>query len=329
MEASWEKWQASRGGESAWKPYPPNQIIVEVLLLKRTWNEKSERQDYYPNLMSFSGNLWVLNTDQIMAARAYGILKRIPDVPLEDIKDKSKGEPVAKTIAVAQVLWMIAQLILRWRHPKRPLPSTQLEIMTLAIAGSSLLTALLFWPKPQGIEAPIYIAADSNPSIEELLMISSLRTRSFFSIGSGEDVSFWVPENADWTPFLSRLLDEEAHGYKKWRLMAIGIGAAVFGGLHLFSWNLDFPTWQERLAWRICLGLTTGLPLYEVLLFYLIRPTARRAREGGFFRVSNRFLAVLYASARLFVCVEVVRSLAFQPPGTFVATFAAELPAYG
>jgi hypothetical protein len=47
------------------------------------------------------------------------------------------------------------------------------------------------------------------------------------------------------------------------------LGGTLFGALHCLAWNFHFPTPQEALAWRICSGLTTALPLASLPLIVI------------------------------------------------------------
>jgi hypothetical protein len=51
-----------------------------------------------------------------------------------------------------------------------------------------------------------------------------------------------------------------------------GIFCLIFGGIHCISWNFEFPSPQERLAWRICcVILTVSIPSSWLLTRLILR----------------------------------------------------------
>jgi hypothetical protein len=78
----------------------------------------------------------------------------IPDMPEEDIIDKSKANGFDKTVVCAQATWFIAQLLIRLGAK---LPISLLELSTAAHSLCALLIYLLWWQKPFGIEKPTVI----------------------------------------------------------------------------------------------------------------------------------------------------------------------------
>ncbi|KAF8217312.1 hypothetical protein K438DRAFT_1558960 [Mycena galopus ATCC 62051] len=60
--------------------------------------------------------------------------KAIQDVNTEDIMDKSKGDALSKSVALAQGLWFITQCV---AHVHQGLAVTQLEVATLGFAVAS------------------------------------------------------------------------------------------------------------------------------------------------------------------------------------------------
>jgi len=68
-----------------------------------------------------------------------------PAVSEEDIKDKSKGDGLTKTIAIVQLLWFAVQLIGRlikgWA-------ATELEVLTFATCIMTVVIHFYWWDKP-------------------------------------------------------------------------------------------------------------------------------------------------------------------------------------
>jgi hypothetical protein len=106
------------------------------------------------------------------------------------------------------------------------------------------------------------------------------------------------------------------------------LALTVFGGLHLLAWNQEFPTLVERRLWQASALVTIGVMPFAVLtlllsLFLTVLARIRRTKYEVLF--CYIFMAP-FVAARTFVLVEVIRSLAFQPPETFRTTWAANVP---
>lgn len=104
------------------------------------------------------------------------------------------------------------------------------------------------------------------------------------------------------------------------------IAGIVFGSIHCAAWNADFPTSAERVLWQVASVMTAGiLPLYFACFLADVH-----LRKLAFLRATLAVLefvfAMSYFLARLFLLVEVFRSLYFLPPSAFVATWSTEIP---
>jgi hypothetical protein len=277
---------------------------------------------FYEGVAVLSGNLWVLNSLQLFLARKFGIIKRLPRVSMEEIDDKNKGDAAVKTLALLEVAWLVMQLIVR--HIKH-LPSTQLEIMTLAFAGSTFVIYILLWYKPQDALVPMYLTADSDPTKEQLQDIAQRRSANTFGFQFSKGrAPFWIPDNS---------VHDSGHKYRDFYFdIGVGAGAVLFGSLHFLSWNQHFPNPTEHLVFRVCLCLCIGIPpLFLALTWTTIRITHLNLRWLFWYNVAVLLVAyillpLVYALARCYVVVEVFRTMAFLPARAFVSTFTAEVP---
>jgi hypothetical protein len=98
----------------------------------------------------------------------------------------------------------------------------------------------------------------------------------------------------------------------------------LFGGLHLFAWNLHFPSYAEQVLWRAS-ALTVAIAPTVCALLVLLESTWLH-RTDRFSKWSVTISAPLYLFARLFIVVESFRSLYFLPPRAFLSTWAANAP---
>jgi len=93
----------------------------------------------------------------------------MPDIDEDEISDKSKGDWVAKTIAVIQMVWFTIQLIARY---VKGWATTELEILTLSTIVMTVGMYYSWWDKPLDVrcQTKVYlkVAADSFFEAPEL-----------------------------------------------------------------------------------------------------------------------------------------------------------------
>ena len=72
----------------------------------------------------------------------------------EEIKDRSKGDGISKTVVVVQTGWFVLQCAMRavWL-----LPLTELEVLTLAHSALSFVIYACWWNKPLDVNCPVRI----------------------------------------------------------------------------------------------------------------------------------------------------------------------------
>lgn len=78
----------------------------------------------------------------------------IPDIPVEEIEDRSKADGLAKALLVWQVLWFCLNSGSRL---VQGLPLSLLEVSTIAHGVSTLITYAFWWAKPLNIKEPILV----------------------------------------------------------------------------------------------------------------------------------------------------------------------------
>src|SRR5271170_5758971 len=72
----------------------------------------------------------------------------------KEIQDRSKSDWLAKTIALLQTLWFVTQCIAR---SIENLPTTELEIVTLAYTAINVGMFIAWWDKPRNVDCPIRV----------------------------------------------------------------------------------------------------------------------------------------------------------------------------
>lgn len=77
-----------------------------------------------------------------------------PDISESVINDKSKGDFLTKSFVVLQTSWFGVQCVGRWFSR---LPTTQIEIVTVAFATLNVFIYLLWWDKPYNVNVAISV----------------------------------------------------------------------------------------------------------------------------------------------------------------------------
>ncbi|GJJ06818.1 hypothetical protein Clacol_001014 [Clathrus columnatus] len=233
-----------------------------------------------------------------------------------DILDKSKQDSLAKSFALAQTTWFGVQCIAR---RTRDLPLTQLELMTCAYAILSAAIYLFWWYKPFRVDLPIMVQSEIPHKGREkdtfklnLRDVTTLAKLLQGSVYDGIDFErrLRVPT------FYSGFFQDPGNDF--WNFFAEIATAAVFGGIHLFAWNYEFPTRTELWIWRVSALVIVGAPPVAFIPISIIStntiqiPSTRISLSKIFLPI----LVVLYIIARLLILVLAIVSLRKLPVGT-------------
>jgi len=268
-------------------------------------------ENWLANLVALCGDRWFLDANQLALARKLDIIEKLPQITEDEIGDLNKGDIFVKFLAVSQISWLCFQLVTR---VARKLPITQLEIVTLAFAVTSIITYALLYSRPKDVQTVRELDATKYPTPAEISQIAAVGPEYMFDLQ--RDIS--IPNSAGPT---TKENDFTA---------SVTAPLLLFGGLHLLAWNYEFPTPVEGILWQASAILTiAAFPFTDML--------ARIPSDHRFAppysalmieTIAGSMLVVLVA-ARLFILVEVVRSLAYQPSESFYTTWAANVPHMG
>ena len=83
----------------------------------------------------------------------------IPDIPVEEIRDRSKADGLAKALLVWQVLWFCVNSGIRLAQK---LPLSLLEVATIAHGLSTLITYGFWWEKPLNVKGTMLIGGQTK-----------------------------------------------------------------------------------------------------------------------------------------------------------------------
>jgi hypothetical protein len=223
------------------------------------------------------------------------ILRSIHD---RDISDKSKSDPLGKSIALLQTVWFAVQAIARIFQK---LPLTAIEVTTLAFVALNFLTYFFWWHKPVDVDYPIRIHFDRKELAQEsdnntfklnqeapAPTTSSLNTllRSILCPDHimGPVIPDRHPLDLDWTLRHKRvptfyggpwghsiITDPRSHSLTPAAVSMTSV-AVLFGSIHAgVGWHLHAPTMIELHIWRISSIIIFTVPFLLVVDCALVR----------------------------------------------------------
>lgn len=281
------------------------------------------------NLFVLQGDLWVLDAKQLLLARELGIIEQLPCMSEDELADRNKADQLVKVIAVLQIIWFLIQTITRLvRH----LGTSQLEILTLSFAVSTVFTYFLLLEKPKDVNTSVILSAARYPTKQELSRVAIAGPGCYLF----PRFDLWVPSNAVHATGTSQRADN----------VTLANGAAfsvlILGSIHCVAWDFVFPTLIEKVLWRASSIITaTAIPtMYFLggtasLVFWLFGKWLPRtfSYQSVWVTVIANSLACLFFfvffAARLFATVEALRSLAFLPSGAYSTTWPDDIPHIG
>ncbi|KAF5313032.1 hypothetical protein D9619_002375 [Psilocybe cf. subviscida] len=205
-----------------------------------------------------------------------------PMITSDEIKDRSKGDSLSKSIALGQTLWFLAQCVSR---PAQGLVTTELELVTLAFAALNGFMYFFWWYKPLDIavQVPVYLCnAKDDPEFDEyiaevegkkqqksshkLTFTSILEIVFIGPISRFRDMSD-ITTSSRGAVIISGATSVptyHAYGMSILRTSKAIISASLigifFGAIHVAGWNFAFQTTAERLCWRIASLIMLGVP---------------------------------------------------------------------
>jgi hypothetical protein len=221
-----------------------------------------------------------------------------PNITKDEIKDKSKTDVLAKVFSVFQVSHLLLSFIVR---RAQGLPSSQLEILTLAFAVCGVATYAAYWHKPKDVAVPFHLSISPNHAAQVHLRDHSDASAFSRLATSPSFDSFWkVATNHRLNhghEALYRVPNDNIPIYRSGRThtatFLLAFVSAVFGSLHAIAWDFDFPTVAEKTVWHVCTILSITLPPLGLLGIPLSQATHRQGSPRDFLYASVRVLREL------------------------------------
>ena len=216
--------------------------------------------------------------------------KMLPPVDSRLCKGRGKSDEIGKLFVIGQVSWFVLQCIGR---KASGLPVTLLEINTAVHVACAIGIYTLMWFKPQGATEPLMIDVSKCTACDHFIMENK---QDLVSLAQNVDASYHD--------------DFEGITLTYTTLISLGV---IYGALHLVAWDAHFPSYAERILWRVsALTIIVSSPMY--LLASLEWFFDSEGVSGGFQVLL--FLLVIFLP-RLYLVTEAFVSVRSLPVGAY------------
>ena len=218
----------------------------------------------------------------------------VPDIPLRDIKERSKSDRFAGVVTICQVIYFVA---VSFGRLGSGLPLSILEISTLAFVSCAILIEFFWWHKPLDLRSSTI--AVIQPEKEDAFASAFPKLQFHFP---DQDAA----EMIDLKFFFQRFLSDDNTKDRAFRAVWIG---SVFNGIHIGAWDYSFPTRTESLLWRIA----TVAACVTVALMWIATFV-----PGKWSAVAlSVFAAIFYCLCRMHIMAEVFCSFRSAPAALY------------
>ncbi|KAK7920068.1 hypothetical protein PG985_008090 [Apiospora marii] len=195
-----------------------------------------------------------------------------PEMTEDDIGERTKQDWFIKLLATLQFLQLALSLIVR---TSQGLDFSQLETITVGFAVCGVLIYLLYFSKPQGLQA---------------CFVTSVRL-------SGQDLLFQKTYDGFWDVLRNKRQADKTDrssptiveripndnipiSQNQWAhpgIFLLALTSALFGALHAIAWNFEFPTLPEKILWHVATIVSAASPVAGLLLI----PVAQLTVSSG------------------------------------------------
>ncbi|KAI9858556.1 MAG: hypothetical protein M1824_004292 [Vezdaea acicularis] len=214
-----------------------------------------------------------------------------PEISEDEIKDKSKQDLFAKIFAVFQILWLVLSIIVR---KFRGLAYSQLELITLVFAVCGVCIYFLYFYKPQNVERRIRIG-QKKESLKEASSRGGLQQTNSERDASSQSQKIKKTYDSLWDVLMnkSHSTSDSSHSplirvpndniplskshVAHSAVVFLAFASGLFGALHAFAWDFEFPSRVERYLWRTATCVAAGSPFVGLITI----PLAQLTRSAG------------------------------------------------
>lgn len=221
------------GGSSDPRPHKP--------LTDAARGPDAKHAQRYRGAKRLETGVWTLDSRQLIKARRCHIINRLPKISSEELDDKNKSNFAVLFGAVVSLFYAALQFGAR-RY--QDLPSALLEIETMAFVTCAFFLYFVDMRKPMDLNVPFDVPASKSATIRSIKHVAKAGPKPMW----GSEREYGSPGittgSITQTDYGSRL------SYNVMNCALISM-AVLFGGIHLFAWDYEFPTEIEQFLWRI------------------------------------------------------------------------------
>ncbi|KAM3557206.1 hypothetical protein MY1884_004654 [Beauveria asiatica] len=234
--------------------------------------------------------MWSSGYRQQLIATTALLIALWPVIKEDDIKDRSKQDWLAKTLAAFQILQLIFSVITR---SVQGLKFSQLETVTLSFAVCGVLIYYVNIYKPQNIDQAERLDIDASltggvspappgaipktaPQLDETGLLSVDKTYDTFRAILLNKVDTATVPGFEWSP--PRIPNDNVplvEGNKETHpaLYLLALASGLFSALNAVAWNFQFPTEIEKLLWPLATAVSAASPIMFLLAISLTQLT--------------------------------------------------------
>ncbi|KAI5859544.1 hypothetical protein GGS23DRAFT_312562 [Durotheca rogersii] len=267
-----------------------------------------------------------LNVVQVVAAQVLGVLGEVPQIDMDGIEARSKVNPLIKAIAAVRLLWVFATVIIQGSINSS---LTQIELSTFTYVLCALVSYVLYWSKPQGVEEPdkhiVAISDGVRPVTDQDIKYiqafggSPFLLRNFVPPFGMDNLQRHPTECIPTDISLTSFAFFGPSGHKVFfgdsDVAGVLVGM-IFGGLYCLGWNHSFPSLWEVWLWRASAIVITGslIPFSLAnaactIAFSDLTDRSKPLKTHNIHVLVLYFLLALYVFCRFFMLFEMFRTL--------------------
>jgi hypothetical protein len=234
----------------------------------------------------------------------------------QELQNQSKSDWIAKSIVLLQTLWFVAQCIAR---RVENIPTTELEIVTLAYTTINVGIFIAWWNKPHNVDCSVRVfqrpeepdpGDEKEPWWQEMVQFIAGGQDDYIDLHKeGKVPMFYAGKVASREGFI-------ADGIT----LLVGM---VFGAIHCVAWSFEFPSHTEAFLWRLSSVAITAVPVIFLVTGFgamFSKDWSWAMREPIFIVLCCiPLFGLLYVAARLAILVLAFLNLSSLPPGVFQA----------
>lgn len=268
----------------------------------------------------------------LLELRKKNILDRLPYITKAEINDRSKTDSLLRSLAIIQISWTAIQVLTR---AIRHLAIAQLEIAVLAFSVCAIIIYGLNWEKPQSVQVPLTILAYKG-DVPQSVQLQLEETRTLITgdaFLSGFALFFILPfkegeASSSSSPIPNHASMANSDNAAVLESIGLFLGGCLFSAIHIAAWSFSFPTPIEQTLWRVASIISCTVPLLSgTIMLMMVFNNNFIISILDITGVILMFISVaVYILARLFLIVEIFRTLFFLPPSAYVTTWATNIP---